>query len=154
MRFPVPTLPVNTNLSIADRVRAAPVGPSPMTTWNTSFGTPAAESSEANSNATTAFPTTSGAFQPAVIGHYDGFVTKLNATGTNLVYSTILGGSFDDHGQAIRFFRDSERGPMPRAELAYQQWVGRQRQKAGCRSDAVALNQNRAIVQRPARLED
>ena len=71
MRLPVPTLPVNTNLSIGDRIRAAPVEPSPITTWNTSFGTPAAYSSEANSSATsgvnsegfntTAFPATSAA---------------------------------------------------------------------------------------------
>jgi hypothetical protein len=45
----------------------------------------------------TSFPTTSGAFQTAnnssTATVFDTFVTKLNATGTALVYSTYLGGS-------------------------------------------------------------
>ena len=42
----------------------------------------------------TDFPTTLGAFQPAFAGgSEDGFVTKLNAAGSALVYSTYLGGS-------------------------------------------------------------
>ena len=39
------------------------------------------------------YPTTPGAFQPLYGGGGDGFVTKLNPTGTALVYSTFLGGS-------------------------------------------------------------
>jgi hypothetical protein len=39
------------------------------------------------------FPTTSGAFQTSFGGNYDAFVTKLNATGSALVYSTYLGGN-------------------------------------------------------------
>ena len=39
------------------------------------------------------FPTTSGAFQASYQGSSDIFVTKLNATGNGLVYSTYLGGS-------------------------------------------------------------
>jgi hypothetical protein len=39
------------------------------------------------------FPTTPGAFQPTFGGDTDAFVTKLNATGSGLVYSTFLGGS-------------------------------------------------------------
>jgi beta-propeller repeat-containing protein len=39
------------------------------------------------------FPTTLGAFQPTYSGHGDAFVTKLNPTGSMLVYSTYLGGS-------------------------------------------------------------
>ncbi len=43
------------------------------------------------------FPTTAGAFQmtnhAAVNNSYDAFVTRLNATGTALTYSTLLGGS-------------------------------------------------------------
>jgi hypothetical protein len=51
------------------------------------------------------FPTTAGAFQPT-IGNptsikADAFVTKLNATGTALVYSTYLGGSAADIGNGI-----------------------------------------------------
>jgi hypothetical protein len=40
------------------------------------------------------FPTTPGVFQPT--GSFEGFVTKLNATGTGLIYSTYLGGGSDD----------------------------------------------------------
>ncbi|HJZ67087.1 MAG TPA: SBBP repeat-containing protein [Blastocatellia bacterium] len=39
------------------------------------------------------FPTTPGAFQQRLAGGLDAFVTKLNATGTALVYSTYLGSS-------------------------------------------------------------
>ena len=39
------------------------------------------------------YPTTSGAFQPTRIGRLAAFVTKLDPTGSSLVYSTFLGGS-------------------------------------------------------------
>jgi hypothetical protein len=39
------------------------------------------------------YPTTPGAFQTSPGGSSDGFVTKLNSTGTALIYSTFLGGS-------------------------------------------------------------
>jgi Secretion system C-terminal sorting domain/Beta-propeller repeat len=44
---------------------------------------------------------TSGAFQSIFAGSYDIFVTKLNATGTDLEYSTYLGGSEVDYSVAI-----------------------------------------------------
>jgi hypothetical protein len=48
------------------------------------------------------FPTTPGAFQTTYGGgHFDAFVTKLNARGSALVYSTYLGGSGEDEGQGI-----------------------------------------------------
>ncbi|MCX6149091.1 MAG: SBBP repeat-containing protein [Ignavibacteriales bacterium] len=53
------------------------------------------------------YPTTSGAFQKSFgggIGDYftgDGFVTKLNSTGSALVYSTFMGGSNNDHSYSI-----------------------------------------------------
>jgi len=48
------------------------------------------------------FPTTGGAFQSQFLGSQDAFVTKLNATGTALVYSTLLGGSTGgDYGTGI-----------------------------------------------------
>src|SRR5438445_533450 len=47
------------------------------------------------------FPTTTGAFQIASSGGEDAFVTKLNPTGSALVYSTFLGGSNDDEGFGI-----------------------------------------------------
>lgn len=42
------------------------------------------------------FPVTGGAAQPVNAGGIDGFVTKLNATGSALVYSTHIGGSAND----------------------------------------------------------
>lgn len=47
------------------------------------------------------FPTTSGAFQTTFGGAIDGFVAKLNRSGTALKYSTFLGGSGEDVGGAI-----------------------------------------------------
>jgi len=46
----------------------------------------------------TNFPTTSGCFDPSHNGSNDVTVTKLNATGSGLVYSTYLGGSLDEYG--------------------------------------------------------
>ena len=48
---------------------------------------------------TPAFPTTQGAYQ-TVPDREDAFVTKLNAAGNNLIYSTLLGGSAGHGGQA------------------------------------------------------
>jgi Beta-propeller repeat len=56
-----------------------------------------------------AFPTTPGAFQPIHGGGYrngnagptDGFFTKLDSTGSVLVYSTFLGGNGNDSGAAV-----------------------------------------------------
>jgi uncharacterized protein (TIGR03437 family) len=55
------------------------------------------------------FPTTAGAFQPSFRGMGgntcnpmgDAFVAKLNSSGTQLIYSTYLGGSADDAATAI-----------------------------------------------------
>src|SRR5438128_982013 len=48
------------------------------------------------------FPTTAGAFQRSSAGGIsDAFVTKLNAAGAALVYSTYLGGTSDDFGLGI-----------------------------------------------------
>jgi hypothetical protein len=47
------------------------------------------------------FPHTPGAFQTSQQGGYDAFVTKLNAAGSALIYSTYLGGSDDDSGFSI-----------------------------------------------------
>src|SRR5437660_872176 len=48
------------------------------------------------------FPTTLGAVQTTFGGSFsDAFVTKLNATGSALVYSTYLGGDGDDVGSGI-----------------------------------------------------
>jgi hypothetical protein len=47
------------------------------------------------------FPTTPGAYQTALGGSVDAFVTKLNPTGTALVYSTYLGGTGGDSAFGI-----------------------------------------------------
>ncbi|HEX8130025.1 MAG TPA: carboxypeptidase regulatory-like domain-containing protein [Pyrinomonadaceae bacterium] len=50
------------------------------------------------------FPVTPNAPQPgirATVGDYDAFITKLNADGSALVYSTYLGGNYGDSGTSI-----------------------------------------------------
>ncbi len=47
------------------------------------------------------FPTTPGAYQTVLGSGYDCFVTKLNATGSALIYSTFYGGNDFDEGAAI-----------------------------------------------------
>ena len=49
----------------------------------------------------TNFPTTIGAFQTTAPGYHPAFVTKVNAAGSGLVYSTYLGGSSEDEGRGI-----------------------------------------------------
>ena len=46
-------------------------------------------------------PTTVGTLQDSSKGFLDAFVSKFDSTGTNLVYSTFLGGSLDDQGRDI-----------------------------------------------------
>ena len=56
------------------------------------------------STCSTDFPTTMGAFQPIFAGDFgacDAFVTKLNPTGSALVYSTYLGGTGQEIGRGI-----------------------------------------------------
>jgi hypothetical protein len=53
-----------------------------------------------NTNSTN-YDITPGAFQTTNAGSYDVFVTKLNSTGTALIYSTYIGGSDDDEGYSI-----------------------------------------------------
>jgi hypothetical protein len=56
----------------------------------------------AGSTESTNYPTTAGAFQPASAGGlFDAFVTKLNPSGSALVYSTYLGGSNIDGANAV-----------------------------------------------------
>jgi hypothetical protein len=49
----------------------------------------------------TDYDVTPGAFQTTNGGGWDVFVTKLNATGTALVYSTYIGGSDNEQGYGI-----------------------------------------------------
>jgi hypothetical protein len=47
------------------------------------------------------YPTTSGAFDSAFSGSNEAFLTKLNAAGSALVYSTYLGGSNIEYGRSV-----------------------------------------------------
>jgi hypothetical protein len=49
----------------------------------------------------TDYPTTTGAFDRTPNGFMDAFVTKLNASGSALAYSTYLGGTNQDQGEGI-----------------------------------------------------
>lgn len=51
--------------------------------------------------ASSAFPTTTGVFDTSANGGDDVFVTKINATGTGIVFSTFLGGTTFDEGRGI-----------------------------------------------------
>jgi hypothetical protein len=51
------------------------------------------------------FPITSGALQPTLGGGEDAFVSKLNSTGSALLYSTYLGGSGSDESEGLRWTR-------------------------------------------------
>ncbi len=53
-------------------------------------------------NSSSDFPTTPGAFQTVAQGTSDVFVTRLNATGSALLSSTLLGGSGGDVGRGVR----------------------------------------------------
>jgi hypothetical protein len=53
------------------------------------------------STGSTNFPTTSGAFQRSNHGNLDVFVTRLNASGSALSYSTLVGGSNAEIGYSI-----------------------------------------------------
>jgi hypothetical protein len=47
------------------------------------------------------FPTTPGAFQPALAGSSDAFALAVNPSGTALIYSTLLGGAGDDAARGV-----------------------------------------------------
>ena len=76
------------------------------------------------------FPTTGGAYDTSFNGGNDVFVTKFNAAGTALVYSTFLGGTSNDFGNAIALDStgnayvagQSFAGDFPRTTL--QTWSG------------------------------
>lgn len=92
------------------------------------------------------FPTTAGAFQTTFAGgNVDGFLTKLDPTGSRAAYSTYIGGSGDDAAGAVRVDRfgnavvpgqtDSTDFPVTRGAI--------QAANAGG-SDAFAIKLNRS----------
>jgi len=54
-----------------------------------------------------AFPVTQGAYDDAFGGETDAFVVKLNASGSDLVYATFIGGSEYDHAMGIALYDDA-----------------------------------------------
>jgi hypothetical protein len=73
------------------------------------------------------FPTTPGAYQVAFGGGGDAFVTKLNSTVAAVIYSTYLGGTGGDFGEAIAvdaggnaYVTGSTHGGFPTTPGAYQ----------------------------------
>ena len=73
------------------------------------------------------YPTTPGAFQTVPGGSSDAFVTKLNSTGTALIYSTLLGGPGFDIGTEIAvdsagnaYITGSTEGGFPLTPGAFQ----------------------------------
>lgn len=54
------------------------------------------------------FPTTPGAFDGNLNGSSDGFVSRIDPTGSQLVFSTFLGGSSGDVAQALALSRSGE----------------------------------------------
>jgi hypothetical protein len=56
---------------------------------------------------TAVFPTTPGAYDVTQNGGIDAFVAKLDSAGTNLLYSTFLGGSSDDMVRALALGPDN-----------------------------------------------
>ena len=52
--------------------------------------------------ASSIFPTSAGTFDTSENGDFDGFVTKLNASGSDLLYSTYIGGSDFDRGNGLK----------------------------------------------------
>jgi len=52
------------------------------------------------------YPTTSNAIDRSHNGANDGFITKLNPSGSNLIFSTFIGGSFDEVSSSIKIDSD------------------------------------------------
>ena len=84
-----------------------------------------------------------------------------NAVQANIVLDFIAGGDgdsagflADDKGDTVRFFRDADAGAMARAEKAQQLRIHGEREKAGGRGGAIALNDNGAIMHGGAGIKD
>ncbi|HST52114.1 MAG TPA: FG-GAP-like repeat-containing protein [Pyrinomonadaceae bacterium] len=96
--------------SVADYDHTQPLVIDPVLSYSTFIGTGRSLSVAVDSfgdayvagdTTATTFPTTTGALQTTHGASSDAFVTKMNATGTSLIYSTFLGGDSDEQGNGI-----------------------------------------------------
>ena len=70
------------------------------------------------------YPTTTGTFDTTSNGSEDVFVTKLNSSGTGLVYSTYIGGTFFDEGRGIAVDATGNAYIAGAASIAFPTTVG------------------------------
>jgi len=110
-RYEVAGSTVHFHIGVYDHTRALIVDP--VLAYGTYIGgpdgsAPAAIAVDSAGNAyiggtanTSQYPTTPGAYQTKQAGGQDGFITKFNANGSGLIYSTYLGGSQSDSIDAI-----------------------------------------------------
>ena len=102
------------SISLGDYDRAAPLVIDPVLVYSTYLGGTGDDQAFgiavdaagnvylAGATSSSDFPTTPGVFQTTLGGTpYDAFISKLNATGTALVYSAYLGGSLNDKAFAV-----------------------------------------------------
>ena len=61
-----------------------------------------------NTNGSTPFPATPGAYQSTYAGDEDAFVMKFNSTGTALDYATLVGGKYDEAAYQILVDSDGD----------------------------------------------
>ena len=77
-------------------------------------------------NAQSGFPTVAGSYDTSPNGGADAFISKLNSTGTSLIYSTYVGGGAGDYGYGIAingsgeaFITGSTNGTFPTTAGAF-----------------------------------
>jgi hypothetical protein len=116
---------------------------------NLDFGQGIAVDSAGNAYVTgmtesTDFPV-SNAWQPSLNGVSDAFVAKLNASGSAFIYSTYLGGSAQDFGQAIAV--DTAGDAYVTGETTSKDFpVTSGAVQAGCNPGAICANNGDAFV--------
>ncbi|MGH9760363.1 MAG: SBBP repeat-containing protein, partial [Blastocatellia bacterium] len=66
----------------------------------------AGEAYVTGSTNSTDFPTTPGSYQERLAGRFDSFVTKFDAQGHSLLFSTFLGGAADDSAMSVALDHD------------------------------------------------
>jgi uncharacterized protein (TIGR03437 family) len=86
------------------------------------------------------FPTTANAFQRTFKGEYDAFVARLNAAGSALIYSTLLGGTSEDRAYALKLNSAGE------AYVAGQTWSSNFPVSGGAYQSALRLGSDAFVA--------